>query len=82
MKALLALACIALALGIPVSAAGLEAPIGHRQPTAADVPADDSVRSVLKQPDAPGKPTTVGAGKRRTLDPMLETPDICANCFD
>lgn len=99
-KLTLAFAVAALALGglLPrgTIAQLLPAPIGHRQPSAADVPANDSVRAdpnlagtEPKLADQPQLSTKRGrrnkdkrtAGRTRSdMDPVLKTPDICWNC--
>jgi len=99
-KLTLAFALAALALGglLPIGAVAqpLSAPIGHRQPNAADVPTNDSVRAdpnlagtdpnLADQPQPSTKRGRRNKDKRtagRTrgdMDPVLKTPDICWNC--
>ncbi len=63
------------------------APIGHRQPTAADVPANDSVRAdadlsgqnPTPPPAAPDKRTRRERA-RSNLEVLTKTPNICSNC--
>jgi hypothetical protein len=60
-------------------------PIGHRQPTAAVVPQDDSFPGTATQPE--GRSVTVVSKKSRAkrdhrnpLNPDVGFPDICSNC--
>jgi|tagenome__1003787_1003787.scaffolds.fasta_scaffold20088529_1 hypothetical protein len=62
------------------------APIGHRQPTAAEVPSNDSVVGDAnlwgQAPDPiPNKRSRRGAQKTN-IDFILKTPNICYNCND
>jgi hypothetical protein len=101
-KLTLALALVALALGglLPIGSAVaqlLQAPIGHRQPTVADVPSNDSVRGDPNLSggdpnlaDQPQPSTKRGrrnkdkktAGGTRIDEGMMKTPNICWNCND
>jgi hypothetical protein len=72
----------------PADAQG-QPPIGHRQPNAAVVPADDSVRgdpalAAVVAPTAPAVATRKkGARTRRVqgnVDVIMKTPNICSNC--
>jgi hypothetical protein len=61
--------------------AQLSAPIGHRQPTAETVPADDSVRGsrLSTEHRSAAGPTT----KSKAVNPFddgLDFPNICSNC--
>jgi hypothetical protein len=58
--------------------------VGHRQPSAADVPANDSVRG---DPGLAGRTTTTTTTKRKrsrrvqsNVDVIMKTPNICSNC--
>jgi hypothetical protein len=62
-----------------------QAPIGHRQPTAADVPSNDSVQGDAnlsgQTPDrTPKKRGSLTRGAQNNLDVILETPNIYYNC--
>jgi hypothetical protein len=91
----IALAALGLSLVwlLPVSSADAQgqAPIGHRQPAAADVPANDSVRgdpalagAAAAAPPAPAAPTRKKASRTRrvqsNVDVIMKTPNICSNC--
>ena len=79
-------AALGLSLGwmLAIERAAAQAPVGHRQPNASDVPASDSVRgdaAVDSQPSTP--PRTKRSRARRaqsTVDVILKTPNICSNC--
>jgi hypothetical protein len=88
----IALAALALSLALlpsvsPADAQG-QAPIGHRQPSATDVPANDSVRgdpalAGAAAPAAPAAPTKKSKRTRRVqsnVDVIMKTPNICSNC--
>jgi hypothetical protein len=57
------------------------APIGHRQPTAATVPADDSVRGsgLSTEHRSVAAPATKSTAVNH-LDDGLDFPNICSNC--
>jgi hypothetical protein len=57
------------------------APIGHRQPTAATVPADDSVRGsgLISEHRSVAAPTAKSSAVNR-FDDGLDFPNICSNC--
>jgi hypothetical protein len=65
-----------------------QAPIGHRQPTAAEVPSNDSVRGDPnlsgQTPDdpTPNKRARTRGAQRTNVDVILKTPNICYNCND
>jgi hypothetical protein len=64
-----------------------QAPIGHRQPTAADVPSNDSVQGDPnlsgQTPDlTPNKRSRRREVQRTNIDVILKTPNICYNCND
>jgi hypothetical protein len=71
----------------PADAQG-QAPIGHRQPSATDVPANDSVRGdpALAGVAAPATPKRKKGSRARTrrvqnnVDVIMKTPNICSNC--
>jgi hypothetical protein len=79
-------AAFAVSLGCPIDGplAQQQAPIGHRQPTASEVPANDSVRgdaSLDAQPQR--QPSTKRSRSRRVqsnVDVIMKTPNICSNC--
>jgi hypothetical protein len=89
-KLTLALALVALALGglLPIGSAVAQqqAPIGHRQPTAADVPANDSVRGDPNLADQPQPQLSTKRGRagrtRGDMEVIMKTPNICSNCND
>jgi hypothetical protein len=69
-------AILYLALIGPTIAQILPAPIGHRQPTAADVPSDDSVQGL-----GPGEVQPTGKTKpARSRYNEMSVPNICWNC--
>jgi len=86
----IALAVLGLSLVwlLPVNPADAQgqAPIGHRQPSAADVPANDSVRGdpALAGAAAPAAPKRKKASRTRrvqsNVDVIMKTPNICSNC--
>jgi hypothetical protein len=89
----IALAVLGLSLVwlLPVNPADAQgqAPVGHRQPSAADVPANDSVRgdpalAGAAAPTAPAAPTRKKASRTRrvqsNVDVIMKTPNICSNC--
>ena len=93
-KTLMLAAAYGLSLGylLPIggAVAQSQAPIGHRQPTASDVPGDDSVRGDVnlggaQSPTQP--PTKRSRGKRSRgkraggeMEVIMKTPNICSNC--
>jgi hypothetical protein len=83
-KSVAAVAVSAAWLASLAPAAAQQAPIGHRQPTASEVPANDSVRGdagLDGQAQAP--PSTKRSRGRRAqnnMDVIMKTPNICSNC--
>jgi hypothetical protein len=87
---------IAAALGLAVvwlvqvaPSAAQQAPIGHRQPSATDVPGNDSVRGDAGLAGDSGLAgRTAPASKKRgrsrrvqsNVDVIMKTPNICSNC--
>ena len=64
-----------------------QAPIGHRQPTASDVPLNDSVRGDAdlsgQTPDpTPPKKRSPTRRAQSNVDVIMKTPNICYNCND
>jgi hypothetical protein len=64
-----------------------QAPIGHRQPTAAEVPSNDSVLGDAnlsgQTPDTtPNKRSRTRGAQKTNVDFILKTPNICYNCND
>jgi hypothetical protein len=61
-----------------------QAPIGHRQPTAAEVPSNDSVSGDAnlsgQTPDAAPKKRSRMRAAQKNVDVILKTPNICYNC--
>jgi hypothetical protein len=85
-KTLTFAAAFAVSLGclspIEGALAQQQAPIGHRQPTASEVPANDSVRGDASL-DAQPQPSTKRSRSRRVqsnVDVIMKTPNICSNC--
>jgi hypothetical protein len=85
-KTLTFAAAFAISLGclgpIGVALAQQQAPIGHRQPTASEVPANDSVRGDASL-DAQPRASTKRSRSRRVqsnVDVIMKTPNICSNC--
>jgi hypothetical protein len=85
----LTVATFGLALaGLPAgqfACAQQQAPIGHRQPTASDVPLNDSVRGDVdlsgQTPDpAPPKKRSRTRRAQSNVDVIMKTPNICSNC--
>jgi hypothetical protein len=83
-KALALAAAMGLSLGclVAIASAAAQAPVGHRQPSAANVPADDSVRG---DAGLAGRTTTTTKRKRSrrvqsNVDVIMKTPNICSNC--
>jgi len=68
-----------VAFMMPIGVTGaqrLPAPIGHRQPSAADVPSNDSMRGIrTADVQSTNKPES---RRRRPID--LDVPNICWNC--
>jgi uncharacterized iron-regulated membrane protein len=66
------------------AAAQSQSPIGHRQPGAADVPANDSMRgdaNLAGQPQAQPSTKRRRAGRTRSeMEVIMKTPNICSNC--
>lgn len=81
MRTLVLAAAIALAMPVAAPAqqtppAGVPpAPIGHRQPTAADVPAGDSAKSGPVGADPSGAPGPTPADRK--VDKMI---NVCPSC--
>jgi hypothetical protein len=71
-------------LAIGSAAAQQQGPPAHHQPSAADVPASDSVRGDPTLGGQPSKsPPTKRSRSRRAqgnVDVILKTPNICSNC--
>jgi hypothetical protein len=86
-KTLTLAAAIGLSLGClaAIASAAAQAPVGHRQPSAANVPANDSVRG---DAGLAGQTTTTTTTTKRTrsrrlqsnVDVIMKTPNICSNC--
>jgi hypothetical protein len=63
------------------ASAQLSAPIGHRQPTAETVPADDSVRgSTLSTEHRSVAGRTTKSKAVNPFDDGMDFPNICSNC--
>ena len=66
------------------AAAQQQAPIGHRQPSASDVPASDSVRGDAnlsgQSPDQTPKKRSRSRRVQSNVDVIMKTPNICSNC--
>jgi hypothetical protein len=63
------------------ASAQLPAPIGHRQPTAETVPADDSVRgSALNTEHRSVAAPTTKSKAVNAFDDGMDFPNICSNC--
>ncbi|MBV9065143.1 MAG: hypothetical protein JOZ84_06185 [Methylobacteriaceae bacterium] len=71
-------------LSMDSAAAQSQSPIGHRQPSAADVPADDSIRgdtNLSGQPQAQSSTKRRRAARTRSeMEVIMKTPNICSNC--
>jgi hypothetical protein len=85
-KTLTLAAAMGLSLGclVAIGSAAAQAPVGHRQPSAANVPADDSIRG---DAGLVGPTTTRTTTKRKrsrrvqsNVDVIMKTPNICSNC--
>jgi hypothetical protein len=61
------------------ASAAWSAPIGHRQPNAAAVPADDSVLGSQVEGRSATPPSAKSTGAN-PLDDGMNFPDICSNC--
>jgi hypothetical protein len=63
------------------ASAQLPAPVGHRQPTADNVPADDSVRgsAISTEARSAAAPTTKSKATN-PFDDGMDFPNICSNC--
>jgi len=63
-----------------------QSPIGHRQPTAADVPLNDSVSGDAnlsgQTPDPTPKKSSRTRRSQSNVDVIMKTPNICYNCND
>jgi hypothetical protein len=87
-KTLILVAAFAVSLAclgsIGSAIAQQQAPTGHRQPTASDVPANDSVRGDANLSDqAPDQTSKKRSRTRRVqsnVDVIMKTPNICSNC--
>jgi hypothetical protein len=88
-KKLMLAAAYGLSLGcllpIGVAIAQTQAPVGHRQPTASEVPGDDSVRGDVNlsgaQPSTqPPAKRSRGKRARGDMEVIMKTPNICSNC--
>jgi hypothetical protein len=75
----LALALAWLLAAAPAAAQG-QAPIEHRQPTASEVPANDSVRGDAALVDQTPKKRTRSRRVQNNVDVIMKTPNICSNC--
>jgi hypothetical protein len=63
------------------ASAQLPAPIGHRQPTADNVPADDSVRGSSLSTEH--RSVAGSSAKSKVFNPFddgMDVPNICSNC--
>jgi hypothetical protein len=80
-KALAVIAASLVWLG-SVGYAGAQgsAPLGHRQPSASDVPSDDSVRATASSTAKSSKKRSRSRRDRGNMDVILKTPNICSNC--
>ena len=87
-KVLITAATFLVLVGIPaaINAAPLPAPIGHRQPSAADVPSDDTQLGSggLGEGRSAGSSGSSGsrAAPAEAIHDGLSFPDICSNCND
>jgi hypothetical protein len=84
-KTLTLAAAIGLSLGclVAIASAAAQAPVGHRQPSAANVPANDSVRGDAGLAGQTTTTTTKRTRSRRVqsnVDVIMKTPNICSNC--
>jgi hypothetical protein len=86
-KLTLALALVIAVCGLlPMNSAAAQsqAPIGHRQPSAVDVPTNDSVRgdaNLANQPQPQPSTKRGRAGRTRSdMEVIMKTPNICSNC--
>jgi hypothetical protein len=83
MVATFGLTLVSLSLS-PLARAQSQAPIGHRQPTAADVPLNDSVRGDAnisgQTPDPTPKKRSRSHRVQSNVDVIIKTPNICSNC--
>jgi hypothetical protein len=70
-------------------AAQQQAPIGHRQPTASEVPANDSIRgdaglagdaAVANHMPQKSKKRARSRRVQSNVDVIMKTPNICSNC--
>ena len=61
-----------------------QTPNGHRQPTASDVPSNDSVRGDAnlsgQTPDPTPKKSSRTRRTQSNVDVIMKTPNICYNC--
>jgi hypothetical protein len=81
-------AAMGLSLGclVAIASAAAQAPVGHRQPSAANVPADDSVRGDAGLAGRATTTTTTKTKRTRSrrvqsnVDVIMKTPNICSNC--
>jgi hypothetical protein len=63
------------------ASAQLPAPIGHRQPSAENVPADDSVRGSTLNVEH--RSVAAPTNKSKAINPFddgMDFPNICSNC--
>jgi hypothetical protein len=74
-----ALAATLISLAQTSASAAWPAPIGHRQPDAAEVPADDSLLGSGTEGRSAAPPSGASTGAN-PLDDGMNFPDICSNC--
>jgi hypothetical protein len=74
-----ALAAALISLTQTSASAAWPAPVGHRQPNAAEVPADDSAIGGSTEGRSVAQPSGNSTGAN-PLDDGLNFPDICSNC--
>jgi hypothetical protein len=76
-----AISAVLICLTHGTASAQLPAPVGHRQPTAETVPADDSVRgSTLSTEHRSVAAPTINLKAVNPLDDGMNFPNICSNC--
>lgn len=80
-KALAAVAISLCGLGlVQPASAQRNAPIGHLQPNASDVPTNDTYRATADTPAKLSKKRARSRRDRSRTDVIMKTPNICSNC--
>jgi hypothetical protein len=74
-----AVAAVMACSGLSAATAQQAVPRGHRQPTAASAPNDDSLLGTSTSSEARSS-NAAKAKRKRKANPNVGFPDICSNC--